>query len=61
MKRFLAPLLASAAFCLALPAHAELDVPALKSAIEASVESNYEISTRSTRISTPIPSSPSRR
>ena len=42
MKRFLAPLLASAALALALPAHAELDVPALKSAIEASVESNYE-------------------
>ena len=42
MKRFLTPLLASAALCLALPAHAELDVPALKSAIEASVESNYE-------------------
>ncbi len=42
MKRFLAPLLASAALCLALPAHAELDVPALKSAIEASVESNYD-------------------
>src|SRR6201995_4463745 len=42
MKRFLAPLLASAALCLALPAHAELDVPALKSAIETSVESNYD-------------------
>src|SRR6201994_1764240 len=42
MKRFLAPLLASAALCLALPAHAELDAPALKSAIEASVESNYD-------------------
>ena len=42
MKRFLTPLLASAALILALPAHAELDVPALKSAIEASVESNYD-------------------
>ena len=42
MKRFLVPLLASAALALALPAHAELDVPALKSAIEASVESNYD-------------------
>src|ERR1700761_2192596 len=42
MKRLLTPLLASAALCLTLPAHAELDVPALKSAIEASVESNYE-------------------
>ena len=40
--RYVAPLLASAALCLALPAHAELDVPALKSAIEASVESNYD-------------------
>src|SRR5580704_16736570 len=42
MKRFLAPLLASAALCIALPAHAEFDVPALKSAIETSVESNYD-------------------
>src|SRR6201989_1251377 len=42
MKRFLAPLLASAALCFALPAHAELAVPALKSAIKASVESNYD-------------------
>jgi hypothetical protein len=61
MQRFLAPLLASAALCLALPAHAELDVPALKSAIEASVEKTTTISMRSTRISTPIPRSPSRR
>ena len=42
MKRFIAPLLASAAVCLAFPAHAELDVPALKNAIEASVEGNYD-------------------
>src|ERR1700761_292316 len=42
MKRLLTPLLASAALCLTLPAHAELDVPALKSAIEASVASNYD-------------------
>src|ERR1700737_2673474 len=42
MKRFIAPLLASAALILALPAHAELDVPALKSAIEAAVESDYD-------------------
>jgi hippurate hydrolase len=42
MKRFIAPLLATAALCLALPAHAELDVSALKSAIEAAVESNYD-------------------
>ncbi len=42
MRRFLTPLLASAALCLALPAHAELDVPALKSAIEASVDSDYD-------------------
>src|ERR1700760_4037870 len=41
LKRFLAPLLASTALCLALPAHAELDVPELKSAIEASVDSAY--------------------
>ena len=42
MKRFLALLLASAALCLTLPAHAELDASALKSAIETSVESNYD-------------------
>ena len=42
MKRFLSPLLAAAVLALALPAHAELDVPALKSAIETAVESNYE-------------------
>src|ERR1700753_15359 len=42
MKHVLAPLLASAALLVALPAHAELDVPALKSAIETSVESNYD-------------------
>jgi amidohydrolase len=41
MTRFLGPLLASTALCLALPAHAELDVPALKSAIETSVDGNY--------------------
>lgn len=41
MKRFLGPLLATAALALTLPAHAELDVPALKSAIETSVESDY--------------------
>src|ERR1700730_12207798 len=41
MKRFVAPPLASAALALALPAHAELDVPALKSAIETSVEADY--------------------
>jgi hippurate hydrolase len=35
-------LLASAVLALALPAHAELDVPALKTAIETSVESNYD-------------------
>jgi hippurate hydrolase len=39
--RFVTSLLASAGLALALPAHAELDVPALKSAIEASVESDY--------------------
>jgi hippurate hydrolase len=42
MKRFIAPLLASVALCFAPPAHAELDVPALKNAIEASVEGNYD-------------------
>src|SRR5262244_285704 len=42
VKHLLTPLLASAALALALPAHAELDVPALKGAIEASVESNYD-------------------
>jgi amidohydrolase len=43
MKRFAIPLLASVALCLALPslAHAELDVIALKTAIETSVESDY--------------------
>jgi hippurate hydrolase len=41
MKRFLGPLLAFATFTFALPAHAELDVSALKSAIETSVESDY--------------------
>jgi hippurate hydrolase len=41
MKRFISPLLATAALCLALPAHAELDVPTLKSAIETSIESDY--------------------
>ncbi len=40
--RYATALLASAALVLALPAHAELDVPTLKSAIEASVDSNYE-------------------
>src|ERR1044072_3357803 len=42
MKRFITSLLPSAALVLALPAHAELDVPTLKSAIEAAVESNYD-------------------
>src|SRR5215470_8239859 len=44
MTKVLVTLLASSALCasLALPAHAELDAPALKSAIEASVESNYD-------------------
>src|SRR6201992_3397579 len=42
MKRFLAALLASAALAFALPAHAGLDEPALKSALETSVESNYD-------------------
>src|SRR5215472_17174271 len=40
--RLVAPLLASVTLCIALPARAELDVPILKSAIEASVESNYD-------------------
>jgi len=39
--RYVAPLLASAVICFAQPAHAELDVPSLKSAIEASVDSDY--------------------
>src|SRR5437660_5793547 len=42
MKRFVTALLASAALCIAMPAaYAELDVPALKSAIETSVEADY--------------------
>ena len=43
MKRFIKPLLASAALLAVLPlqAHAELDVARLKPAIEASVESDY--------------------
>src|SRR5215813_10582026 len=43
MKRFVKPLLASAALLAALPlqAHAELDVARLRTAIEASVESDY--------------------
>ena len=47
MMRFATPLLASVALCLALSlalpaqAHAELDVASLKTAIEASVESDY--------------------
>ena len=43
MMRFATPLLASIAPCLALPslAHAELDVIALKTTIETSVESDY--------------------
>src|SRR5215470_17206178 len=40
--RLVAPLLTSVALCIALPARAELDVPILKSAIETSVESNYD-------------------
>jgi len=40
--RLVAPLLASVTLCIALPARAELDVPILKSAIETSVESNYD-------------------
>lgn len=43
MKKTVTPLLASIALCAALPlqAHAELDVPRLKAAIETSVESDY--------------------
>jgi hippurate hydrolase len=43
MKRFLKPLLTSAALLAVLPlqAHAELDITKLKPAIEASVESDY--------------------
>jgi amidohydrolase len=43
MKRFIKPLLASAALLAVLPlqAHAELDVTKLQTAIEASVESDY--------------------
>ena len=43
MKQFVRPLLASVALCavLPLPAYAELDVPGLKTAIEASVERDY--------------------
>jgi hippurate hydrolase len=43
MMQFVRPLLASVALCAVLPlqAHAELDVPGLKTAIEASVESDY--------------------
>jgi amidohydrolase len=43
MNRFLTPLLASAALCVAsiLPARAELDVAKLKAAIETSVEADY--------------------
>src|ERR1700675_2540784 len=43
MKHFAKPLLASAALCVAtlLPAHAEIDVARLKTAIEASVEADY--------------------
>src|SRR3984893_6389965 len=41
MKRFVAPPLASAALALALPAHAEIDIARLKTAIETSVEADY--------------------
>jgi amidohydrolase len=43
MIRFITPMLASVALCVALPlqAHAELDVVKLKTAIESSVESDY--------------------
>jgi amidohydrolase len=43
MTRYLAPLLASVALCVSLPqyAHAELDVPALKTKIENSLNSDY--------------------
>jgi hippurate hydrolase len=41
MKRFVSPLLASLALCSALPARAELDVPRLKTAIEAAIETDY--------------------
>jgi amidohydrolase len=43
MKQIVTPLLASIALCAALPlqAHAELDVPRLKAAIETSVEGDY--------------------
>jgi hippurate hydrolase len=41
MKRFVGPLLATLALCGALPAHAELDVPRLKAAIETAIESDY--------------------
>jgi amidohydrolase len=43
MIRFVRPLLASAALCTALPlpAHAEMDVARLKTAIETSVENDY--------------------
>ena len=40
--RLLGPFLAAVALWIAVPAYAELDVTALKSAIEASVESNYD-------------------
>lgn len=43
MKHFAKPFLVSAALCVAafMPAHAEMDVPALKAAIEKSVEADY--------------------
>jgi hypothetical protein len=61
MIPFLRPLLASLALCSVLPAHAELDVARLKTAIEASVETTIQSSTRSTRTFTPILKLPFRR
>ncbi len=63
MTQFRRLLLASAALIAlaSTPARAELDVSALKSMIAVSLERDYPPSTRSTRICTRIPSSPSRR
>ena len=64
MSRFTKTLLTATALCAAAtfsPAQAELDVIKLKAAVETSVEVDYPNSTRSTRISTPIRKSPSRK
>ena len=63
MKRLARSLAVSATLCAVtiLPARAEMDVARLKAAIEASIEADYPNSTRSTRNSTPIPNSLSRR